>query len=344
MIGWYMFISGGNLGTLILARVLHGLASSGVLVVAPTYMLEISDPATARRLPCYFQFATVAGAAQSFILGPYVSWESYCCACLPLPLFLFFAFFTCPESPHYLLLKDRDAAAERVLKNIRNDLDVDNEIQLIKMNLRKDNMYSWFMQELTDGDETKHFLIAQMAKSGVSLTGMPVILNYIVELISKSVQSIKEAHVVCSLLVLSLLPISLLPFLIPGQLDKCTIMITSCFVCIVTNVFVGQYFSLVDSLKTPPFVGYLLVPLVTYFLFALVGLGYHAELIIAERYGVITRSLGRGLLVGFSSSFSYSAILIFRSVTDLYGTYVNFWIYGIFSLFIGLVSIKINFY
>jgi MFS transporter, SP family, arabinose:H+ symporter len=114
----------GNFATFILARSLGGVAVGAVSLLSPMYVSEVSPPSIRGRLGAMYQMSIVSGILTSYGInyllrntGP-GNWRwMFLTGALPSIVFLVFVFLA-PESPRYLALAGRHAAAFAVLERI----------------------------------------------------------------------------------------------------------------------------------------------------------------------------------------------------------------------------------
>jgi MFS transporter, SP family, xylose:H+ symportor len=114
---WYTFLA---------ARFLGGLAIGGASVVAPMYIAEVSPPAWRGRLVAVNQLNVVAGILLSYLSNylidqavPSATAWRWMMGVVAVPSLVFFVvLFFIPESPRWLSLTGRSAAATRVLARL----------------------------------------------------------------------------------------------------------------------------------------------------------------------------------------------------------------------------------
>jgi len=130
--GSAVFISGSilaplspNVGTLIVARMLLGIAIGFTSVTAPVYVSELSPPQSRGRLIGLYQFALTLGIALADLVGYWLAgqhaWRMmFGIGAVPAITFLLMI-LTLPESPRWLFSKNRAADAKRVLDSYTDE-------------------------------------------------------------------------------------------------------------------------------------------------------------------------------------------------------------------------------
>ena len=110
---WYLFLT---------FRLLGGIGVGGSSVVAPLYITEIAPPAIRGRLVGLNQFNIVCGILLAFLSNYLIAtnvsdqaWR-WMLGVQAIPAFLFFSLlFFIPDSPRWLIKKNREAEAKKVL-------------------------------------------------------------------------------------------------------------------------------------------------------------------------------------------------------------------------------------
>ncbi len=122
-----------NLEQLVLFRILGGIAVGAASMTAPMYIAELSPPAVRGRLVSYYQLAVVIGILIVFFVNYFIAesgsrqwvdeagWRwMFASESIPAAMFFTLLFFA-PESPRWLVMKNRITEAFRILESIRNN-------------------------------------------------------------------------------------------------------------------------------------------------------------------------------------------------------------------------------
>ncbi len=136
---WYLFL---------FFRFLGGLGVGGSSVLAPMYIAEISPAAMRGRLVAVQQFNVVFGILISFLsnyfLAAYISENAWrwMLGVEAIPAAIFFGLlFLIPESPRWLVGKNREAEAKDILEKM-GEPNVEEELRDIQQSLRVDTKTS----------------------------------------------------------------------------------------------------------------------------------------------------------------------------------------------------------
>lgn len=117
--GSLLALASPNVATLIVARLLLGVAIGFTSVTAPVYVSELAPPRSRGMLIGLYQFALTLGIALADLVGYWLAsqhaWRRmFGIGAFPAALFILLL-FTLPESPRWLFAQNRIAEAESVL-------------------------------------------------------------------------------------------------------------------------------------------------------------------------------------------------------------------------------------
>lgn len=135
---------------LILGRFILGLAVGIASFAVPLYIAEIAPANIRGRLVTLFQFAITIGILISYVCSYAFAqsdegWRWMFGAGIIPAAILFFGMLYVPESPRWLLVKNKEKEARIVLSRILDENIVENEVSQIKKTIteEKNNQYSW---------------------------------------------------------------------------------------------------------------------------------------------------------------------------------------------------------
>ncbi|XP_067013900.2 facilitated trehalose transporter Tret1 [Anabrus simplex] len=138
-LGWLLILFADETIVLVyVGRFLCGLATGATTVLVPQYNEEIAEDAIRGALGIYMDFMLCNGVTLINIFGAYLSYTWFTIAsCIASAIFLF-TFVWVPESPVYLIMKDRMEEATEALSWLRQgkrSYDVQEELRYLQVNL-----------------------------------------------------------------------------------------------------------------------------------------------------------------------------------------------------------------
>ena len=130
-----------NVYVLIISRIFVGLAVGIVNFVIPLYLSEIAPKAVRGTLVSLYQWAITAGilfsyAINSVFANSVFSWRWMLLVGVLPGLVLLIGMSFMSDTPRWLISKNKDEEAKKVLRKIEPDVDTENEIKEIKHTLK----------------------------------------------------------------------------------------------------------------------------------------------------------------------------------------------------------------
>ncbi|CAH1397356.1 unnamed protein product [Nezara viridula] len=336
--GWILVLFSKSLYSLILVRILHGLALGVVYTVTPIYTAEIAESRIRGRLVGMYQVIGSLGTIYSFSLGPYLEYDTFVFACLPLPIIFTIIWMFVPETPYYLLMTERVDKARKVLMYFR-DGDVEEELEDMQKAVMEEmpKKKSWEIL-FSDKKEKKAFVIVQIVTITKFLTGIASIKSYTLEMFSRSGSCLPPE--VMSILLASLLTvISFIAAFLSDWVGRKPLLLLSCFGCFVAHFLSGGYYYIHEktAIDASNYIYILYIGLAMYCIFIEIGLGPLLQILQSEMFGTTTRGIAAGITEGLASLISLVTIKFYAPVNERYGAHVNFFFYSLVGLIGGVL-------
>ncbi|XP_031355086.1 facilitated trehalose transporter Tret1-like [Photinus pyralis] len=325
---------------LCLGRLLSGIATGGISVVGPMYISEISDVSLRGMLGSFFEFLIYVGVVVVVTCGAYVHYVTLTLILGTCALVLGIAFIFLPESPTYLMKRNRRDKAEKALRFYRpENYNIDKAL---------DDIYVCVNQEYRKPSIRKALQSRAVVRGLIAAVGLTIIqqLSCIDGVIFYTVQIFQAAGTdldpfISSIIVavVELLSAVIVLFMIERAGRKVFLYIS----CLGTGVCLGVlalYFHL--KLYNIDFPGMDAIPLASIVIYAFlfsVGLGPVPYMI----YGELFASEVKGLAIGITITTNWTCLFIITKtlpvmMSDL-GSHIPFYMYSI-SVILSVVFIK----
>ncbi|CEP17318.1 hypothetical protein [Parasitella parasitica] len=206
-IGCIVEIAGQSLASFFAGRIITGIAIGIYSMLVPLYQSEIAKPQNRGRLITFYQIFVTLGFCIAFWLGygtyridSDVGWRIPVGLQLVAGFFMLCGLYFIPESPRWLIYKDRNAEALKILAQLRSygnehDVDVQMEFTSIVQDVSFDKMAytERFMSLLRKGNDNnrKRTLLGAGIHVLTQLSGINALLFYLPHILESA--GIKEA-------------------------------------------------------------------------------------------------------------------------------------------------------
>lgn len=283
--GYFVISFSVNLAMLISGRILVGICAGVLIITVPIYIAELSPPVVRGFLTALSQVSLTFGVLYSFAFGYFLSWAHLAMACAGWPMLMALTMNFMPESPSWLLKKNRQKSALDALKLIRPyQYRTDHECHELCMDIKRQEAIGGFsLRQIKEPTVYKPLLISVFLMVAAQLTGISAIIFNVVFVFKASGSSVDPR--LCTIIfgLIQFVATSVVTFLIE-RFGRRPVLLVSCVGMFLSHVALGIYY-LVIHLKGPEIrekLGWLpLVCLVVYMLF-FVGFGLGPWVIIPE--------------------------------------------------------------
>lgn len=139
IVGWVLIIWANDLAMLLIGRILLGISGGAFFVVTPIYIGEIAQKDIRGALGSFLQLMVTIGILIVYGVGYDLNVFIFSIICGVLPLAFAVTFVFMPESPFYLISKNRKEDAIKSLKKLRGEqYDFSNEFNELQHQHDKD--------------------------------------------------------------------------------------------------------------------------------------------------------------------------------------------------------------
>lgn len=315
-----------------IARIIGGLAIGASIITAPVYVAEIAPPKYRGRLVGINQFTIVLGISIAYFSNYYLleigenNWR-WMLGIEALPAILYFIFLLIiPESPRWLVMKNREDTAREVLRKVVDEKNAEIELKEIHSSLVNQEKATY--TDLFKGKMMRIMIIAIILGICQQMSGVNAVFSYAPMIFEKSGAGIQAAFMSAVFvglvnLLFTILAIWLMdkigrrPLLMVGAagmtLSHMTLMITAYF-----NNFEGILVLIAILVFTASFA-------------TSVGPGYW--ILVSEILPNRLRGLAISIIQGITSMASMVVVLLFPWELKVLGMTGTFFVYGIVTAF-----------
>ncbi|KAG2469651.1 solute carrier family 2, facilitated glucose transporter member 6 [Polypterus senegalus] len=347
VVGYAIMAAAQNFWMLLLGRFLTGVAGGITASSIPVYVSEISNPKLRGRLGSCPQMTAVFGSLALYALGLALPWRWLAVAGEVPALIMLILLCFMPESPRFLISKNKGEEAEQSLVWLRGKTsDYMREYRSIERSLNLQGKLSW--SELQNPRVYKPILISVGMRFLQQMTGITPILVYL-EPIFKQTKVILPAQFDAALVgAVRLISVTISASCMDKAGRKILLFVSS-ILMFLSTLSMGLYTDLIQShynaslvdmssvvnstqsdvlygVKNPLTLIPLISTMVIIFGYAM-GWGPITWLLMSEILPLNARGVASGLCVLVSWVTAFILTQLFMKVVDAYGLFVPFFFF-----------------
>ncbi|XP_053676936.1 facilitated trehalose transporter Tret1-2 homolog [Anopheles nili] len=344
IIGWIVIACASNVGMLYAGRVLTGFGSGMVGAPARVYTSEVTQPHLRGMLCALASTGISLGVLIQYTLGAFTTWKTLSGVSLVVPVAALVFMFLMPETPNYLVSKQKPEKALKSMARLRgSSYNIEREVEQLKTFAAKSNAsgkkklsFHETVQALVHPSCLKPFCILTIYFMMYQFSGVNTITFYAVEIFRDS--GTKMDKNTCTIM----LGVVRFVFTIIGAvlLRRCgrrPLTFISGIGCGCTMVGLGLYlyFKRQWELADPPIEPTATwIPVACIFIFIItctLGFLIVPWVMIGELYPMKVRGLVGGFTTCMAHSFVFIVVKTYPLLTHVIERHGTFLVYGCFS-------------
>ena len=329
-IAWILIGTVSWVPLIYVARMLCGFSFAFCYTIIPMYMGEIASDKIRGALTISLTIMVKTGILLVYIVGRFTSYRMLAWfGFVPLIIFLAFVYFL-PETPYYLLSKNREKEAFDVLVKLRGHTDIDNELEKMSIAVEKakDNNGTFKELFLTRSSRTAMFLLLGLSTIQI-LCGSQAIIAYS-ETIFQTIGTTLLPSDIAIIFGVVQLASAVIAASIVDRVGRRPLLLISISGTASCNFIVALYFFLerlevnTDSIQWLP-----VMAVMIFILCYVIGLATVLFAVIGEIFPSNLKAIAGALYTISSSVLSFGVSKLFQVVSDGLGSDVSF---GFFAL------------
>ncbi|CAH1984044.1 unnamed protein product [Acanthoscelides obtectus] len=329
---WYYF-----------ARAIGGLAIGGGYALLPLYIAEVSKDSNRGAMSQTLNVFWAIGNFIPYAIGPFISifWFNVILACLPASFLVIFS-ISGPESPYYLVKRNKIREAENVLMKLRSKSrdEIQSELSCIKTNLKQDdNQQGSFFDILTNRKLLKIFIMCLILVLTQELSGFCAIMYHLEMIFAVSGTNLDSG--VCALIVgfASMISSLISPCLI-DRAGRRFLIISSCIGMFLALALLSIFFYIQD--ETDISINYIFwVPIFSLILYIFsfnFGICCVPWTLISEIFPTNVKHIAASSITSITWITSFLTTSYYNTINSWIGLSGTFCFYSLFCIFAAIYS------
>lgn len=335
IISWIIIATASNVSVVYVGRIIGGLCVGIGSLSFPVYLGEIIQAEVRGQLGLLPTAFGNIGILVCFVAGKYLDWSelAWLGAALPVPFLVLMVMI--PETPRWLVSRNRPQDARDALQWLRGkEADVDEEFNDIVKGYSdaEQNATGSVFRELFKREHSKAILISLGLMFFQQMSGINAVIFYTVNIFRDAGSTIDEN--------LSTIIVGIVNFgstfiatALIERLGRKILLYTSGAMMIITLGTLGTFFYVRTLMDVTAFGWVPLVSFVVYVIGFSLGFGPIPWLMMGEILPGRIRSTAASVVTAFNWSCTFLVTKTFNDILESIGAHGTFWMFGVICVF-----------
>ncbi|KAK9496974.1 hypothetical protein O3M35_012833 [Rhynocoris fuscipes] len=326
-VGWLILLFALDITWLYIGRLTIGLGCSGVIINGPMFVTEIAQDSIRGTLGSFLMLSVNIGCLFCYIVGAYTTYTILTSICLAIPVIYFFLLMLMPESPAFLIAKNKKSKAEKALRWYRGGDPVQTEKEINALQEKRSKKRPGYRALFESKGRIKAMLIGFGFIFGQQFCGILAILTYAVTIFTESGSSLSpysSAIIVGSLQCVS----SLLSSVLVDKAGRRCLLMMSYTSMAISLIVLGIYNLFKESLG-PSHAWIPILSLSTHVISYSLGAGPVPFIVMAETFSPDVRGVAMSVIQLLGTSLSFASVKLFPFLNSALGQHGCFLFFGI---------------
>lgn len=313
------------------ARAFAGSAGNMAFVATPMYIAEIAEQKIRGFLSSLIYLMMLVGIFIIYAVAPYIPFYAHCVLGAVLAFIQLVIFPFMPESPYYLLYKDKYEDAERSLRRLRSaEANIDKELEDIKTAVTRQKTERGKIQDLfLVPSNRRGMMIMAILNAAQHFSSISVLLMNVHVVLEAAGSIYVESRIAAIMFsVIMILAATIASFSI-DKFGRKTLLISSSIASSLCLLVLAIYFSLKNSGYDIASVSW--IPIICVMLYALcfkLGLGMVPIVLTAELFPTKMKAYGMTIADGFYVISSLLSLQVYQRLKDSFGLQYPFYVFS----------------
>lgn len=331
---WLLIGFGNSVAELFAGRFIAGIAIGAVSVTVPMYIAELAESSIRGALGTLFQLQMTLGILFSYLAGMVGDHRALSFISCALPVLFFITFTWMPESPVFLLSKNRKDAARKALQWFRGqDYDVDDELTKMMDTLKEAEQHKGTLGDLMSSRGTVLALIVALGlMTFQQMSGVNAVIFYSGKIFETSGSSLSATAASIVIGVVQVLATYSSTLLVDKAGRRVLLLISSSVMATCLTVL-GLCFHLQEHGYDVSSISWL--PLASVAVFIIVfsmGFGPIPWIMLGELFPSNVKGIASAVSAASSWILAFAVTKAFQNLLDLLGSPITFWLFAVMCI------------
>ncbi|KAG5870303.1 hypothetical protein JTB14_023088 [Gonioctena quinquepunctata] len=332
LIVWTVIASAPSIEYIFVARAFAGAAANMAFVATPMYIAEIADQRIRGFLTSLIYLMMLLGICLIYSVAPYIPFYAHCVLGAALVVIELIVFPFMPESPYYLLYKNKPEEAERSLRRLRPPGSrIEKELDEIKCAVERQKTERGRLQDLIMvPSNRKAIMIIAILNGAQHFSSISVILmnlHVILEAAGSTyVDSSIAAIIFSAIMIIAATGASL-------SIDKYgrkVLLIISSISTGICLLVIAIYFNLKKTGYDVAGISWIpIVSVMMYACFFKLGLGMVPFVLTAELFPAKMKAIGMTVADGSYVMSALMSLQVYQQLSDNFGLHYPFYVFSV---------------
>lgn len=340
LIAWILIATASSTPQLYTARILTGLAGDVAFVSCPMYIAEIADQNIRGFLGSCIYLMMLIGVVIVYSVAPFVTVTTTACvgAAIIICQLLIFPFM--PESPYYLLVKNKQEEAGKSLSRLRNNRNIEKEFREITAAVdRQNNERGSCIDLFRVKSNLKAITIMTVLNASQHFSSISVMLMNLHTILADAgaILSPSSAGIYFAVMMLCASSVSGITV---DKAGRKVLLTSSSILTGLSLATLATYFAVKNA--GIDVTNYNWVPVVAVMTYAVVfkfGLGLIPIVLTAELFPTSTKAMGMTIADAMYIFWGTVSIYLYQYLADAYGLHVPFFVFSTSCIFTAMYII-----
>lgn len=333
--GWIIIATARRIELLLFARFITGMAGDVAFVASPMYIAEIADQRIRGFLGGLIYIMVLFGLLTIYIVAPFVKIYMSALVGVFITSLQMCTFSFMPESPYYLLLKQKKEQAAKNLKWLRNTDDVQEELESICAAVERQQSERGRPQDLLlVKSNRKAMIILTVLNAAQHFSGISVMLMNLHSILTAAGSVYLDSRTSAIIFAIIMIVASSTSIALVDTFGRKVLLVSSSLLTGVSLALLGGYFAVkYAGIDTTSFSWLPVFSVMCYAAFYRFGLGMVPIIMTGELFPTSVKAIGVTFADAIYAIFASAALYVHQLLAHAYGLHVPLLVYAVSCVF-----------